>query len=140
MTRYRLPDALGGGEYEEEPITGAIASCKGFVIDGHTVAIHVALLTAVAAPLPPEPPVGTIAQVGAALYQRRSTTGLDWVNLRTDAWMTWQSLCERAGPGEPVIFVPDPKARPRSCPTCHSPVQVSLGPFDDQRCADGWHD
>jgi hypothetical protein len=31
-------------------------------------------------------------------------------------------------------------ARARSCPTCHSPGQVILGPFDDQRCTDTWHE
>lgn len=31
-------------------------------------------------------------------------------------------------------------ARPRSCPNCHSPGQVILGPFDDQTCTDRWHE
>lgn len=119
VTRYQLPDALGGMVLPED--TGGQ---REVLTDGTTavwllrfdipgvgrVRVQKEALVEVKPPLPPEPPRGAVIKVGEALFHhhlRESAVG--WVNLRTDSWTTWEAL-HRRNDGVPVLLVPDPLA------------------------------
>jgi len=121
--RYKLPESLGGGEYETVDATGAIASCEAFIVDGHTVLVHRALLTEVKAPLPEEPPYGTVVRtlirdedepwVFERLSMSDRTDGKNWGAAGRDEAYAWADLNVRAAP---IILVPDPFAEPVELP------------------------
>jgi hypothetical protein len=142
MTRYQLPDALGGGEYDEAPITGAIASCKGFIIDGHTVAVHEALLTEVVPPLPPEPPPGSVVRAcGRVFEQRPDGEPGRWFDTWTNGWTRWSKVCEE---GPPALLVPDPLAGAPELPWEHrftdgGPLKVCISSASNRAAyVEGW--
>lgn len=214
MTRYRLPDALGGGEIEAEEMWGGCAGGRPeYLVAGSRITITMpegTPMEAVAPPLPPEPPVGTVVLVGMVFEQvlRRYEHGWAGPGDERGEYATWAEVCSL---GTPVLLVPDPlagapelpwtdagisvsvkvgvevitrgqvrvvadgdyaylvpsvarqmglallraaaeveqatpepAARPRSCPTCHSagmPREVPRpGVRPNQLCADTWHD
>ncbi len=113
MTRYKLPEVLGGGEHESVGTHGAMV---GFELDGVTGRLWLTTtdLTEVKPPLPPEPPVGTFAYAvvddlncGETVLHRRSETGIDWLDLRRQRWFTWADIC--SWPIVPVLLVPAPE-------------------------------
>jgi hypothetical protein len=67
VVRYRLPEALGGGEVEglgktdRAPVNPNLVGLK---VDGYYVWVPALALTEVETPLPPEPPVGSVVLDG----------------------------------------------------------------------------
>jgi len=128
-TRYRLPDALGGGEYEECPPTvpAPYGTCAFLLaLDGSSInpstdggyVVYVAkdLLTEVKPPLPLEPVTnGTVVRLdGGGLWARSITgTGANWLGVHSRQLSTWSELCQL---GTPVVLVPDPFAEPVELP------------------------
>lgn len=114
--RYRLPDILGGGEYEEhrraDGSTEAPIGTVAFLVEGCIVAVAVALLTKVEPPLPPEPPRGEVVlDVDGHAWQNAAALGVStggrhwWSEGRADE--DWSGL-QRYGPL--TRLVPDPAA------------------------------
>jgi hypothetical protein len=111
--RYRLPEALGGGEYDEhrrpdgsmEAPVGNVA----FLENGCLFTVALALLAKVEPPLPPEPPHGSIVRVspGGGVFERGA--GDVWFRreINSNLGYDWGHLC---GEGAPVRLVPDPAA------------------------------
>lgn len=119
MTRYRLPDALGGMELPED--TGGVLdttqNVEGvwllrFDIPGvGRVRIQREALIEVAEPLPPEPPVLSIANFGdEGPFIRRTLAR--WQNLGGYDF-EYADLCRF---GSPVLLVPDPLAEAPDLP------------------------
>jgi len=119
MTRYRLPAELGGMELPED--TGGVldvligvhraraeAWMLRFDIPGvGRIRVQREALEEVKPPLPPEPPLMSLVQVGVDFYHRRSKTGIDWFKVGSDnTWETWQRLCDRVVyPETPVVYM-----------------------------------
>jgi hypothetical protein len=119
--RYKLPEALGGGEFDDagDWTIGTVA----FRFDGIEGLVYLprALLTEVRPPLPEEPPVGTVVRALLPdedeqwVFERlgRRTDGKDWGAAGRDEAFAWADLNVRA---TPVVLVPDPFAEPVALP------------------------
>lgn len=127
MARYRLPEALGGGEHEEfhgaDGKSPAPYGTQAFLIavDGSSInpstdggyVVYVAkdLLTEVKPPLPPEPRnTGAVVEVeGMGLWVRSitSSTATPWLGVHSRQTLSWAELCDS---GTPIRYVPDPFA------------------------------
>lgn len=105
MTRYRLPEALGGGEFEASEVH---AQKAGFVSGEHVVWIPVAWLTKVEPPLPPEPPLwAVVVDKHERVWQHVSDGRGEWTCTVADLGAEWDELQEYA----PLVrLVPDPAA------------------------------
>jgi hypothetical protein len=125
MTRYRLPDELGGGEYE------ALTDFRSKAGDGWRhrfnvpgvglVDVPTECLIEVRPPLPPEPPVGAVVLFGGEAVQRFEDNELaddasaHWASVgTTDRW-TWARLVEIGGTLVHLASAPEPVALPWSC-------------------------
>jgi hypothetical protein len=117
MSRYKLPDVLGGGE--------CVFHSKGYqdgcwivelvdTMPGMRLELESSALTEVEPPLPDEPPVGSFVAAGTngnllPLY-RRWREG--WMAVESLEDATWPEICaesqERAG-RSPVRLVPAPE-------------------------------
>lgn len=84
--RYKLPEALGGGEYEAltdyRSKAGDDWRFRFRIPDVGLVDVPAESLTEVKPPLPPEPPTGSVV---------RDKHGRVWVSLHGSAW-AWQSV------------------------------------------------
>jgi len=137
MTRYRLPEALGGGEMEEyrkvsggtEAPTGTVA----FLLDGCLICVAKSLLAEVAPPLPEEPPAGSAVAVGSYVYQRSDAERDNhWLVTGAVFGSSWAELCSGAEP--PVRLVPDPLAGPMELPWEHVDREgYDIGVYESQR-------
>lgn len=132
--RYRLPESLGGGEFEafiDYHRVGELgADFVRFDVPGvGLVDIERGGLTEVKPPLPPEPPIGSVV---------RDKNGRVWVSLQGPTPYVWQSTVggkERwadlvAGRGPLTLLVPDPFAEPVELPYTlsvghHTKVRIS---------------
>lgn len=110
--RWRLPDTLGGGVYNQYPQADAPGGTVGLLVDEHLVFVATGLLTRV---LPDEPPVGSIVAAGypdnpLPLY-RRWDEGWSRVGDLQDG-SEWAEICalsmERSGVA-PRLLVPAPE-------------------------------
>lgn len=113
MSRYKMPEVLGGGEFEEHPrgtptAAEAPSGTVAFLINGCLVCVAAGLLTAVKPPLPEEPPVGSfvLVTVQSKVLHRRNDAGIDWWDYLGKCWLTWAQVCEL---GTPVRLVPAPE-------------------------------
>ena len=120
MTRYKLPDELGGAEVKVLHGMAHVSDDGGdhkvdVVIDGlGTLCMPARWLTEVEEPLPEEPPIGSV--VRAQLVDEdepwaweRSTdhhNGPGWYMAGADSTFEWAALCKR---GTPVLLVPAPE-------------------------------
>jgi hypothetical protein len=118
--RYRLPEALGGGEREGEYFW---SGCAGAMHEhrfkvpnvGYVTVSTREPLTKVGPPLPPEPPdVGAVVQVvdvapgSFRVFERGpESAGERWWPAGDGAAVAWEHIC---GLGTPVRLVPDPAA------------------------------
>lgn len=127
MTTYRLPAALGGGEYEEyrhadggtEAPTGTVA----FLEAGAVFTVARSLLTKVEPLPPPEPPPGSVAQCNDSYIHIRQ--GASWTD-HDDIYSTWARLC--AMHSKPLtLLVPDPFAEPVELPWAKGSLRVERG-------------
>jgi hypothetical protein len=100
VTRYRLPDVLGGGELDRWHTVEAPVGTIAFIVNGHLVCVAVKLLTEVEPPLPPEPPVGSVVldrkghawqavgpefdDIPAAWYCTHDTMDQTWAELNAE--------------------------------------------------------
>jgi hypothetical protein len=101
MTRYRLPEVLGGGEYDGEPIGGKDANVIRFaILDIGVLDIAAEVLTKVE---PPEPTGECIVQVGMRFFHHRDgrAGSIGWYDLEHQTWETWKRLCRL---GQPYIY------------------------------------
>lgn len=124
-TRYRLPDALGGGECtikDKDQRYGPDRYVRATVGEGDeaiTVDLLRGLLTEVKAPLPEEPPVGAIVMVDGEAVQHFDEPyegKFDWASVGSPKRLSWVQLCDLALPGTPTRLVPDPFAEPVTLP------------------------
>ena len=114
MTTYRLPDALGGGEYEEyrhvNGGTEAPAGTVAFLEAGCIFTVARRLLTEVKPPPPPEPPVGSIVHL-ASYYGVYERVDRGWLLTSDAAGRACDCTLLRLNSGDaPVRLVPDPFA------------------------------
>lgn len=111
MTTYRLPDVLGGAEFELSHHTRSSGMAYGRAA-GLTVAVPFDVLVEVEPPLPPEPPDGSVVWVdnpsACRVFERDGSRRIDangrhwWVGGR-ERPMTWVDVCSY---GTPVRLVP----------------------------------
>jgi hypothetical protein len=122
--KYRLPEALGGGELESMA-SGSVRypNLIGFCTEGEWFWVAKGLLTEVKE-LPEEPPVGSFVLVDATVLQRKDSAGIDWWDYGQQTWRTWVQLCDLALPDVPVLLVPDPFAEPVELPYVSTSVMV----------------
>lgn len=126
MTRYRLPDALGGMELPED--TGGVLDVRStgrgdvegsgeawllrFDIPGlGRIRVQREALVEVKEPLPPEPPVGSVVLFGGEAVQRVEEGDADtesWMGVGSSARYTWAFLCQINKDHPVVRLVPDP--------------------------------
>lgn len=126
MTRYRLPDALGGMELPED--TGGVLDVRStgrgdvegsgeawllrFDIPGlGRIRVQREALVEAGEPLPPEPPVGSVVLFGGEAVQRVEEGDADtesWMGVGSSARYTWAFLCQINKDHPVVRLVPDP--------------------------------
>ena len=109
MARYRLPEALGGGEcifYAKGYAPGCVIVELVDVAPGLRVEIEEVALTEVKPPLPPEPPNGVVYIEGWGYWQKFSGF---WEGTVSRKCNSWADVCAL---GTPVRLVPDPFAEP----------------------------
>jgi hypothetical protein len=116
MTRYKLPEALGGGEVivgERWP-DGRTTVTAPMVDDGTVhLRLPLDLLTEVAEPLPEEPPIGSVVRAQLVdedeprMWQLITDHdyGAGWYAAGLGMCFEWAALCKR---GTPVPLVPAP--------------------------------
>lgn len=113
--RYRLPDALGGGEcvYHADGIDNdRIVVELVDTVPGLRLELELSVLTEVKPPLPPEPPQLVTVRVGARAFVRDDLvlSRASWVG--PDGRHTWSELCDLAQQKTgfpPVLLVPVPE-------------------------------
>lgn len=112
--RYRLPDALGGGEFGGY-VHGGVAT---FEVPGvGRVMLPEESVAEVAPPLPPEPKaLASVVQIGASFFEKRDDAGINWFDVGANTWVTWEQVCSV---GTPTVLVPDPFAEPVELPWHH---------------------
>lgn len=129
MTRYRLPDALGGGEIEATEVWGG---CAGGRPEYH-LADDITVLAPMGQPFemveqpPPEPPTGTIVLVRAGADRRYDCAFLrteysGWYGTTFMEHRTWEQLLEMDP--APALLVVDPFAEPVELPWKRHDVEV----------------
>jgi len=122
--RYKLPEALGGGELDEyrhvDGGTEAPVGTVAFLVEGCIVAVARGLLTEVKPPLPEEPPFGAVVlDSDEQAWQRFMPTppgdrsGVEWSCAGEGADECWAGL-QTYGPL--TRLVPDPFAEPVELP------------------------
>ena len=110
--RYRLPEVLGGGEYEVswQHETNAPIGTVPFIVErGCIVYVAKALLTEVKPPMPEEPPVGSVGRCDEGYIHIRQ--GRSWTN-HDDVPATWSEVYSHGF----TLLVPDPFAEPVELP------------------------
>lgn len=121
-TRYRLPDALGGGECtligqrRPDGLYGRVQVGEGD--DAISIDLLRSLLTEVEPPLPPEPPFRAVV-----LDRERDCwqLGDGWSSPFSTAELSWLELNKNYGPL--VVLVPDPLAEAPELPwVCETPT------------------
>lgn len=120
--RYRLPEALGGGEcILLNPPSGNGVYARATIGEGEdafTIDLDRNLLTPVKPPLPEEPPVGAY-RVGGVMCMRVSAEPAKCWVYQTKGELfdedTFAELCDNFGT-EVVPLVPDPFAEPVKLP------------------------
>lgn len=126
--RYRLPDILGGAEFEAAEDTGSLL--VGFDIDGVSERLWFPRqdLTEVKPLLPPEPPDLTVLRAGHAVYQRddnapatQVTAGQWWMAGRLHS-TDWASIAHLDF--ERLVPAPEPIALPWSAVCSFVPDDV----------------
>ncbi len=121
MTRYRLPDVLGGAEMKQhtrpDGSTEGPAGTVAFLVDGCIVSIARGLLTAVdTTPAEPEPGAWLIGEVLAVRFRDSGGGNRNWVygnrGIGYDDAGQWASVWgDLGGPGiTPRRLVPAPAA------------------------------
>jgi hypothetical protein len=122
-TRYRLPEALGGGECRVlNPPSGNgvyVRVTLGEGDEAFTIDIDRNLLTEIREPLPEEPPFGAVVMVDGEACQHFDTPyeeELVWAIVGSPKRISWVQLCDLALPGEPTRLIPDPFAEPVELP------------------------
>jgi len=119
--RYRLPEALGGGEYEEhrraDGSTEAPMGTVAFLENGALVCVARVLLTEVKPPMPPEPPVGSFVHL-ASYYGVYERVDRGWISANDAAAEVyeWDTLLRLNSGDTPVQLVPYPFAEPVELP------------------------
>lgn len=121
--KYRLPDALGGNEYEEyrnsDGSTEAPAGTVAFLESGCIFAVARALLVEVEEPLPPEPPDGAVVRIRrdaltfvAERDDQTTTASGEWHWYTTHVCdpSSWSEVAHNAT--EITRLVPDPFGKP----------------------------
>jgi hypothetical protein len=122
MTKYRLPEALGGGEFEEyrhvDGGTEAPVGTVAFLLDGCIFTVGRKLLTEVPPPLPPEPPEDSFI---TSRFEGQISV---WFHGPYDWWKvgaagqqpprTWPQIVERCP--DWTLLIPDPFAEPVELP------------------------
>jgi hypothetical protein len=117
MTRYRLPDDLGGSEVNEHEIDPALTvdGRRGRIVRtdaGTVLAVAEDHLTLVPPPLPPEPEFGAVLRCDDGYLHIRK--GRSW-NDHGDGYCTWAEL--NTAHDRPLVrLVPDPFAEPVELP------------------------
>jgi hypothetical protein len=113
--RYRLPEVLGGGEYNGTPTSFAGTEYRCFDVDGVNFYVRLADLTEAKPPLPPEPPVRSVvlaeAPFATPVVFFRYPNG--WAEPAGSTYYDWAKVCSY---GTPVRYVPDPFAEPVTLP------------------------
>lgn len=118
MTRYRLPEALGGGEYEEyvhlDGGTEAPVGTVAFLEDGVLFCVGRGLLTEVKAPLPSEPPVGAFVHLASyfGVYERVDRGWISANEPSGGAAHEWEALRRLNSGDAPVRLLPEPFTGP----------------------------
>jgi hypothetical protein len=113
MTRYRLPEALGGGEHEAYGFDFAASGTVSFIGEGWSLEVARDQLSKVA--LPPEPPVGSVVLDNEG--DAWQLTPLGWViaSASRGGYETSAAL-QRYGLAELTPLVPDPFGEPVELP------------------------
>lgn len=120
---YRLPEALGGGEFEEHPrgtptAAEAPSGTVAFLINGCLVCVAAGLLTEVAPPLPEEPEIGRVVlDVHGWAWQHIGSGRGDWCCTADDMGADWEELNREHGPL--TQLAPDPFAQSVEFPWEH---------------------
>jgi hypothetical protein len=122
--RYRLPEFLGGGEFEAAAVNDS-GQYIGFDFPGFGINrtwFPLSVLTEIEPPLPPEPPVGAFVAAGAdgnlLPFYRRLDEGWGIVGGSIDG-VTWADICamsQKRANRPPVLLVPDPLAEAPELP------------------------
>lgn len=112
--RYRLPEALGGGEctiVERDPALTLMGKPAHVVMteDGTYVVVQTGTLTKVKLPLPEEPPIGSVGRCDEGYIHIRQ--GRSWTN-HDDVPATWSEVYSHGF----TLLVPDPFAEPVELP------------------------
>lgn len=137
MARYKLPDALGGGEVtlrEKDQRYGPDRYVRVQVGEGDeafTVDLLRGLLIQV--DLPEEPPIGAVVMVDGEACQHfdlgdDNDSAKCWASVGSTERWSWVQLCDLALPGEPMRLVPAAASEPVVLPWVYGPVGVSLKP------------
>jgi hypothetical protein len=112
--RYKLPEALGGGEVTVgERWSDGRTTVTATMVDDGTVHLRLPLdlLTEVAEPLPEEPPVGSVVfDVSGDAWQNTGIGGWQIAGGTDDA--TWRALSEHWGPVRVLVPAPPPVELP----------------------------
>lgn len=124
MKTYRLPEALGGGEFEEyrhaSGSTEAPVGTVAFLVNGCLICVGVALLTEVK-PALLEPPNEAAVAVGRQIYRRDDVVADDddyrWFGAGSTTPSSWAQLNER---GTPRLLILDPFGEAIETPWIHS--------------------
>jgi hypothetical protein len=138
MTKYKLPEVLGGGELEEHPrgtpiAAEAPAGTVAFLIDGCLVCVAVGLLTRVKPPLPPEPGLGAVVlDRHDRAWQHVDAYRGDWCCTVDDLGADWVELTRDDGPLRTLVEAPEPVNLPwdhRDRDGCRIEVHESPRPW-----------
>jgi len=139
--RYKLPEALGGGEYEAltdyRSKAGDDWRFRFRIPDVGLVDVPAESLTEVKPPLPPEPPVGSVVldQNGRVWQSRAGRPGPDSVS-QWQSVMGGQQPWTYVGTLKPTLLVPDPFAEPVELPwedasTMGTPIGLKISGHDE---------
>lgn len=116
-TTYRLPDDLGGWPVRVVDVWAMGMDVRAFITEGpykdSWITLRPRKLVAVAPPLPPEPPAGSVVRALMPdedepwIFERANNSWGDggWYNTGQTKRYVWAALCQR---GTPVLLVPDP--------------------------------
>ena len=137
--RYRLPEVLGGGEYEGRP--GALLMADHIALNipgagGKAASVYVyrGFLTEIEEPLPEEPPpLAVVLDKDGKAWQHTGGYRGPWECTHDDGGEDWGDLNRDYGPL--TRLVPDPSAEPVELPWSkhlhESVVNVVTGDFGE---------
>jgi len=126
VTRYRLPEALGGGEVEGRLIRTGVSVGVGSwpvilaQVEGiGEISVPVSAVTEVKPPLPKEPPNFSTVRIGSRAYVRYDLLPdeLNWYGSHgRNSWAELVAKSMESTGFPPVVLVPDPLAEPVKLP------------------------